>query len=360
MTEDELIIVGPLSERSRANGRRTVTAWMITRLEAAGVSLRGIDTAGPSFGSLRRVATSLRAVVIAMWYCVTRPRATVYLVANDGIGRWRDLAILFVAGQSRARRIFVHHHTTRYFTCHDRAIAVMARLSRVEHLVQCASIGEYARTEYGIRATRVIGNAAWLPPLPCAPRGEGGRPTIGTLANLSVAKGARRFLKLADELACLDARWQLAGPMRHQAESEWIVAAARDLTARGKDVELVGQLDLEAREEFLDQLDVFVLLSESEAEPLAVLEAVRRGVAVVTTNVGCLDGLADAIPAGVHVVALSADSRQAARAVRAALCQANAREQVVAQYAAFHATAARQLEDFLDDVVSHRSHGWCS
>jgi glycosyltransferase involved in cell wall biosynthesis len=105
------------------------------------------------------------------------------------------------------------------------------------------------------------------------------------VANLRAEKGARAFVE-----AIAAARRQVPGLRGLLAGEGPEREALEALTAGGEDVRLLG-----SRGDVPDLLaacDAFCLLSEAEALPMSILEAMARGLPVVTTDVG---GTAEAV-----------------------------------------------------------------
>ena len=105
------------------------------------------------------------------------------------------------------------------------------------------------------------------------------------VANLRVEKGVRAFIEAVEA-----ARRQVPGLRGLLAGDGPEREALEALTAGGEDVRLLG-----SRGDVPDLLaacDAFCLLSEAEALPMSILEAMALGLPVVTTNVG---GTAEAV-----------------------------------------------------------------
>jgi phenylacetate-CoA ligase len=120
-------------------------------------------------------------------------------------------------------------------------------------------------------------------------------PVVFYLGALLQAKGLSELLTAFAALHVTDpsARLILAGS---GPEQENLQKAVRDLGLRDN-VEFLGWIGSEQKNSWLKRARVLVLASHSEAQPMAVLEAMASGVAVIGTNVG---GVPDLIQDGVH------------------------------------------------------------
>jgi glycosyltransferase involved in cell wall biosynthesis len=139
------------------------------------------------------------------------------------------------------------------------------------------------------RAVRVIENAVRRAP---ERRREEGPPLVGFVGRVVPIKDVVTFLRacrlVADELP--SARFAVVGPLGHVPV---YARRCRELAAQlGLDVVFTGETDPGP---WYERLDVLVLTSRSEAQPLVALEAMAAGVPVVATGVGgCSELLAGA------------------------------------------------------------------
>jgi len=188
----------------------------------------------------------------------------------------------------------------------------------------------------GVAAERVeiIPNGVDLERFRPEPHARGGRFVVGTAGSLSSVKNHALLVRAYAALAGggMDVGLRIAGegPERPRLE-----ALIRSLGLEGR-VELAGhQEDVPA---FLNGLDLFVLSSDSEAHPNALLEAMACGVPCVGTRVGGVPEvlgygqfgrLVDAGDEGGLIEAMRevAEDRGAAEALGRA-----ARERAVARY----------------------------
>lgn len=132
-----------------------------------------------------------------------------------------------------------------------------------------------------------------------APSSPGGPVTIGLVGRVVPVKDVATFLRacrlVAD--AGLDARFEVVGPLDHDPG---YVADCRALVAEMGLDELVTFAGEVPRATWPDRLDVVVLTSVSEAQPLALLEAMAAGRPVVSTAVGgCPELIGGRRPAGI-------------------------------------------------------------
>jgi glycosyltransferase involved in cell wall biosynthesis len=120
------------------------------------------------------------------------------------------------------------------------------------------------------------------------PAFDGGRPHVVTVSNQLPRKGIVEFAEAVDELmdGDLDFRVSIAGKGPLSTHSE-------RLAATYEDVEYLGYVSEERKHELLGTGSIFVLPSHAEGLPIAMLEAMAAGNAIVSTTVGAIPEVID-------------------------------------------------------------------
>lgn len=112
---------------------------------------------------------------------------------------------------------------------------------------------------------------------------------IGSVGNLRKVKNHALILKACKQL------------MKHEVDFELRIAGEGNererLNALAKSLGIDDRVNLVGRKDnipsFLNQLDIFVLSSNSEQHPNALTEAAACGIASIATRVGCVEDLLD-------------------------------------------------------------------
>jgi glycosyltransferase involved in cell wall biosynthesis len=257
------------------------------RLDQAGVSYRLIPlrAEGPTTFS-RRVWRALLFQSEGILALVRRRPSGTYISLAGDWGQIYGLILLLVA-RLVGSRICIHHHSFSYCDRWWWLTATVVRMSGTDalHVCLCQKMTEQLRSHYGVVRTLVVPNHLLLTVNTddqAIPSRDLSR--VGYFSLVSVAKGALEFIEVARALRGTGIECVMAGPMGDQA-SERAIAEASGL------LEYLGPLSGAEKTAFLDSLDVLLFPSSyrHEADPVAVQEALSRGVPIIYLSRGCLD-----------------------------------------------------------------------
>jgi glycosyltransferase involved in cell wall biosynthesis len=179
------------------------------------------------------------------------------------------------------------------------------------HIAVSGSVADHVSHHLGLRQARVILNPLETYVLDTPTRetdhdtGERQRtsvcdpPLVACPATLRVEKNHYLLLRAAAQAkrAGTPTRLVLAGdgPLRQSLEAE---VARLHLTS---DVRLIGRLEHRALIALVRRADLVALSSCAEGGPIAILEAMAQGTAVLSTAVGCLPDVVDHGVSGILV-----------------------------------------------------------
>jgi glycosyltransferase involved in cell wall biosynthesis len=193
--------------------------------------------------------------------------------------------------------LFIHHHSYAYISSRRRAFsaALVVIGRRATHLVGCRVMARDLRTLYPsierIELVPIMYAVEPGQPRRHRDRSEphGDQPLLlGHLSNLCAEKGLREVfvtLRLLRDSG-VAARLLIAGPPVDPRAQRLL----DELLAQEPHAQHLGPLYAGARDDFLDEIDLFLFPSRYRHESfgLVVGEALSRGVPVVAYRAGCL------------------------------------------------------------------------
>lgn len=265
----------------------------------------GLPTSGPAWLKLPvRAARTFRAVLL-LALSRSAGASTLYMPTDSQKG----LALnILVARAARAfgYRIYFHHHNFSYIDKHS---GLMARLISAApkgsaHIMLCTGMRDRFIERYRDDWFAAEANALVLPnAFMASAANTPAKPaslTIGHLSNLTVAKGALRFIALFRRLreAGVEVHAEMAGPSHEDVVSAAIASTVRDYP---ESFRWIGPVYGAAKDEFYDRIHVFVFPTAypNEAQPLVLLEALAHGAAILATDIGCIGCDHPASPGGI-------------------------------------------------------------
>jgi glycosyltransferase involved in cell wall biosynthesis len=208
-------------------------------------------------------------------------------------------SICLLLARALRRRTILHMHSGPGDIARERArlgplrVALFQLAFRAADVVLAVSAASAAALEaaYGASGVVVVPNAA--PEAPAVPAGRGEEPLralyLGGFAN--PVKGGEELLEALGQRDVEALGVVLCGPGE-------LPANGRELLNRRPEIEWRGWLEEAEKEELLREAAIFVLPSTSEGLPMAVLEAMAWGRAIVATAVGGVpDVVADEVEA---------------------------------------------------------------
>ncbi len=309
--EPYLIVIGPTS-RGAVTGLSTAFETLLAELRFRGISHRLIDTApanphegGGGLVSARRAAEVLRVIGSAV---SAMPRAgRLYMTMGGSVpGMLRDLAVVSVAHRHGIPTI-LHLHGGGYDELYARSHplvrrAIRAMLRQVDVLIV---LGELLSKQFDFLddsqrpRIAVVPNGVDVDRPPAAPRSiRMGEPLrLLYLSNLIPSKGYLQLLEAVHLLRSwgVGVECDFAGEFIRvgRGEDALEVGAARQRFERRiaelrleRAVRYHGTVSGEDKWKLLERTDVFVLPTRypGEGQPISIIEALSRGVPVVSTR----------------------------------------------------------------------------
>jgi glycosyltransferase involved in cell wall biosynthesis len=262
-------------------------------------SIRAISTFDDSATHIR-LWVGVRGVAEAAW-CTLRGRADVLHIHIAHGGSVVRKSIPLAAARLRNVPVIVHGHSFNFAGWMDRlpgfAKALVRTVLRPDlWLVLSSNLSVEYQACLGVPEDRirVLHNPVRLNALPAIAKADNS-VSIVSMGRLGKRKGS---YDLIEALALLEPTVRERTQTVLAGDGE--VAEVRDAaSARGiaDQVSVVGWIDTEQRDQLLRKGDIFVLPSYDEGLPMAVLEAMAAGLAIIATPVG---GIPDAVADGVE------------------------------------------------------------
>jgi glycosyltransferase involved in cell wall biosynthesis len=293
---------------------------------------------------LPRLFVFCRALALLTVWSLRRRGRVVHIHATVRGSAYRK-AVCALLARGLRRRVILHVHSGPGDIASFRAGLsrpalglLRAGVAAADRLVAVSAASAAALHKAGIRAeVEVVPNL--VPPVPGfererSPEGEVHAVYLGGFAN--PAKGADVLIAALPAALAGDPRLRvtLAGPGEPGAEVAALVAAEPRL-------EWVGWLGAEAKDQLLRTAEIFVMPSRSEGLPMALMEAMAYGMAIVATGVG---GIPEVVRSESEGLLVSAEDPGSLAAALARLSgDAELRRRLGA--------AARERAERLDDLA---------
>ncbi len=253
---------------------------------------------GPGTG--RRLRVFLAALCKLTWWSARRRGRIVHVHTTVRGSLYRKTVCVLLA-KALGRRVVLHVHSGPGDIASFRAglgvasVALFGFALRRSDAVLAVSAASAAALEdaFGAGGILVVPNAA--PPGPSQPvvPADGGQPVVVYLGGFAnPVKGGAVLLEALERPQLADLRLVMAGPGEPPPLGERLLAERSAL-------EWWGWLGPEEKDELLRRATIFLLASTSEGLPMALLEAMAYGLAIVATEVG---GVPDVLTDGVDAL----------------------------------------------------------
>lgn len=258
-----------------------------------GVSVRVYDVAVADTDS---PSAFVRAVLHAMWQALCfpfrRPPDVLHVHSSHWYSFFQSSLYVLYASVVWDVPVILHVHGSSF----DSFVQSDSRLLRwyqslvFDHCANVIVLSEYWRDVVGPRVgeekTTVLPNA--VDPDEYDPEYGARPPHVVFVSNHIERKGIREFVDAVEELSARGEEFRVtiagSGPLSHLSE---------DLAERHSEVTYEGYVSEERKRELLSEGSVFVLPTHAENLPIALLEAMAGGNALLSTTVGAIPSLID-------------------------------------------------------------------
>lgn len=248
--------------------------------------------------STLKAIQSITCLFKLAYYLILKKHKTIYRPINGGKGQVYDIAYFAVSRLCNAE-IFIHHHATKYLNQESLLFRALLRTAgkSATHIVLGQSMADSLNSNFGVPLEKIssLSNCyffklAALNPTQSPPNHT---LTIGHLSNLCIEKGIDSFALLCRELTNLRIPFNanIAGPFADKHAQKITLELCHDF----QNINYLGPLYGQDKNTFFRDLDIFVLPSLNEAEPLVLYEAAQHGVFLAGGTVGCMKDVIDGL-----------------------------------------------------------------
>lgn len=216
---------------------------------------------------------------------------TLYLAPSAGWGQVYDIVTVLIAKLKNIQKLLIHHHSFKYLEQVNFINRIFFSLTKntSTHIVLCEEMAKKLHATYQGHQAFVLSNFSILFQNNLIEtekvRQQKDGYKIGYLSNITKEKGGWLIIKLAKELQKnnIPAQVFIAGPCQEpDLEGELKNSQRKNILI------WLGPVYDEEKQHFFDSIDVFILPSQNEAEPLVIWEAICHQVPVISYNRGCI------------------------------------------------------------------------
>ena len=240
---------------------------------------------------------SITSLVKVFYLLFTNQHNCIYRPINGGKGQIYDIAYIAIARIFKAR-IFIHHHATSYITNESLLFKILLKTSGAEttHIVLGQSMANALTLRFSVPSQKIVTLSNCYFFESCPPQStplSDSTLAIGHLSNLCIDKGVDTFALLCRELDQLNISFtaKIAGPFADKHAEKIVTDLCKDLPC----INYLGPLYGEAKVHFFHNLDIFILPSINEAEPLVLYEAAQHGAFLIGGTVGCMKDVIESL-----------------------------------------------------------------
>ncbi|SEO22884.1 Glycosyltransferase involved in cell wall bisynthesis [Halogranum amylolyticum] len=288
MRATEILLIGPAGKQTGGIAR-----YIHEQRRRLGDGARVYDVAVPdSETPLQFLRAALLALAQLVQFPFRRPPDVVHVHTSHWYSFFQSSAYILYAASVWRVPVVLHVHGSSFDTFVDTESRLLGAFQSFV-FARCTTVVVLSDYWSDVVADRV--DPAKLFVLPNAvdptdydPRYGASPPHVVFVSNHIERKGVAEFVAAVDDLLEAGARMQVtiagSGPLSHLAE---------ELAARRAAVTYEGYVSETRKRELLNEGSVFVLPTHAENLPIALLEAMAGGNALVSTTVGAIPSLVD-------------------------------------------------------------------
>jgi len=292
MSKHSIIIVGPFPPP--VTGLSTINERMLNKIESQGINVIKLDTsAGIIERNLGYIFRRIKSILRVMFYLIRYKavnNTSLYCSVSGNLGKIFEIIFITIA-RLKMMKTFHHHHSFLYINRNQFFASLLFRISGENsiHISLSDRMGELLKEKYNtILNTISISNVNLINNPKNIKNNISNETikTIGFLSNISFEKGIDTFIKLVEAIQNNDYAISalIAGPFQDSKIEKFVLSEISE----NKSIKYIGPLYNEKKLQFFRNIDLFVLPSIDEAEPLVIYESLMNGVPVIAFGVGCV------------------------------------------------------------------------
>jgi phenylacetate-CoA ligase len=309
---------------------------------------------GSVMRKLLQFATALMATARALLH---RDVALVHAHVSTGGSFWRKSILLFGARIAGVPTVF-HLHSGGFSKWVERIGPGSLRARWIRHTIDSSNVvialnrstASWLATFAPKASVTVMGNPIIVPSLVDKPANSPAQTrTGGTVLYLGWIydfKGCYDLLRAWAKFKQRCPGWRLS--VGGKGEVDRFLAEAEELGVRG-DIDFLGWITGQAKEDQFRQADVLILPSYYEGMPMSVLEAMAHGLAIAATPVG---GVAEMMVPNVHGLWMKPGDIEGICACLVALAESPDLRARMGRAAHDHVKANNSIESILEQLLT--------
>lgn len=285
----DLLVIGPASQST--GGIARFLSEQRRRLPE-GLSVRTYDNGAIAGSTPGAILRALVISVIAMLrFPLERPADVIHVHTAHRFAFYRASWYVFVAGMLWRVPVVVHIHGSSFDGFIESKSPLAAAAQRLtfglSDRVIVLSDGWRATLSGRVDESKLVVVPNAVDPTEYDPRYGADPPVVAFISNHIERKGIREFVAAVDRLATdgLQVRIAGEGPLD---------PLAADLANRSPNVEYLGYVSEEEKRRVIGEATLYALPTYSEGLPIALLEGMAGGNAVLTTDVDAIPEVVDA------------------------------------------------------------------
>lgn len=285
----KLCIIGPLPPPT--HGLSLINNSIINKILERGNNLIILNTSANSLNRtwislILRMIKMIKTIIYYSYLLIFKKVNKLYISLSGGFGQFYEFFIITI---SRIFKIdtYIHHHSFAYLNNFNYITKKIIDISQstATHIVLC-ELMEKALKKYNHNiSTRIISNIAFIENQIAENNSNTQKLTLGFLSNISFEKGIYEFIELFKNFGTDDSIYGIiAGPYSDKKSKQYLELQLKIIL----NVKYIGSISNTSKSKFFNNIDLLIVPSKNEAEPLVILEAMSYGVPVIARSIGCI------------------------------------------------------------------------